>query len=140
MNHAPGTGPDDDQGRVLERRRRLKERDAILAKYRTLLEHDSDITSAAVWIAEVEQERKNLARQLSHKPTTRRLTENEIRALVVQLRDIVVVLAHADPLDKRAIYEELGVNLTYHPDGRVHVAAGAPHVLGGCRKSRRADG
>ena len=77
MNHAPGTGPDDDQGRVLERRRRLKERDAILAKYRTLLEHDSDITSAAVWIAEVEQERKNIERLLSHRPTTRKPTENQ---------------------------------------------------------------
>ena len=42
----------------------------------------------------------------------------------------MAVLADADPLDKRAIYDELGVNLTYYPDGRAHVAAGAPHVLG----------
>ena len=32
-----------------------------------------------------------------------------------QLKDIVAVLADADPEDKRAIYDELGVNLTYHP-------------------------
>lgn len=31
----------------------------------------------------------------------------------------------AGTADKRAIYDELGVNLTYQPDGRVHVAAGA---------------
>jgi hypothetical protein len=42
----------------------------------------------------------------------------------------VVVLADADRLDKRAIYEKLGVKLTYYPDGRVHVGAGATHVLG----------
>jgi hypothetical protein len=34
------------------------------------------------------------------------------------------VLADADPEDKRAIYDELGVNLAYHPDGRIHVGAG----------------
>ena len=38
-----------------------------------------------------------------------------------QLKDIVAVLADADPDDKRAIYDELGVNLTYHPDGSMHV-------------------
>jgi hypothetical protein len=44
---------------------------------------------------------------------------------VRQPKDIVTVLADADPADKRAIYDELGVNLTYHPDGRVHVGAGS---------------
>lgn len=36
-----------------------------------------------------------------------------------QLKDIVAVLADADLEDKRAMYDELGVNLTYYPDGRV---------------------
>ena len=57
------------------------------------------------------------------------ITNAEIKALVRQLKDIAAVLADADPEDKRAIYDELGVNLTYHPDGRVHVGAGA-RVLG----------
>jgi len=59
-----------------------------------------------------------------------RLKAGPLKALVAQLRDIVAVLADADPADKRAIYEELGVNLTHYPDGRIHVGAGAPHVLG----------
>jgi hypothetical protein len=42
---------------------------------------------------------------------------------------IVAVLAYADPADQRAIYDVLGVNLTYHPYGRVHVGAGS-RVLG----------
>lgn len=41
---------------------------------------------------------------------------------------MVESLAGADPADKRNIYDELGVDLTYHQDGRVHVAAGV-HVL-----------
>ncbi len=122
---ASGTAPDGDQKRDLELRRQLEECDAKLTKYRALLEHDSDIAIAATWIAETERERRSLERELGRKPTARKLTKNEIKALVVQLRDIVAVLADADPLDKQAIYEELGVNLTYYPDGRVRVAAGA---------------
>jgi hypothetical protein len=90
-----------------------------------LLEVNSEITSAAAWIAEVERERRNIERDLGRKPTPRKHTKNEIKALVRQLKDIVGTLASADPEDKRAVYDELGVNLTYHQDGRVHVAAGA---------------
>lgn len=121
--------PDDDPGRQLDLRRQLKECDAKLARYRALLDHDGELTIVASWIAETERERKALERQLGRKPTTRKLTEAEIKALVRQLKDIVAVLADADPEDKRAIYDELGVNLTYHPDGRVRVGAGA-RVLG----------
>ena len=117
--------PQDDQGRELELRRRLKECDEKLARYRELLEVNSEITSAATWIAEVERERRSIERDLGRKPTPRKHTRNEIKALVRQLKDIVGTLAAADPEDKRAIYDELGVNLTYHEDGRVHVAAGA---------------
>ena len=60
---------------------------------------------------------------------TRKHTKAEIRALVAQLKNIVTVLADADADDKRAIYAELGVNLTYHLDGRIRVGAGA-RVLG----------
>jgi hypothetical protein len=121
--------PEHDKGRELDLRRQLKECDAKLARYRQLLEHDADITVVATWIAEVERERRRLKRELGRKPTARKLTKAEIKALVRQLKDVVAVLANADPIDKRAIYDELGVNLTYHPDGRVHVGAGA-RVLG----------
>jgi hypothetical protein len=36
---------------------------------------------------------------------------------------------------QRTVYDELGVRLTYHPSGEVHVDAGDPHVLGvSCRR------
>ncbi len=47
------------------------------------------------------------------------------RSRLRQLMDVVGALANADPDDKRAVYDLLGVNLTYHRDGRVHVTAGA---------------
>lgn len=37
------------------------------------------------------------------------------------VRDIVEVLAEAEIEDKADLYAELGVNLTYHPEGRVTV-------------------
>lgn len=121
--------PEDDEGRVLDLRRQLKECDAKLARYRQLLEQDANIAVVATWIAEVEREHKRLERELGRKPAARKLTKAEIKALVRQLKDIVAVLADADPADKRAIYDELGVNLTYHPGGRVQVGAGG-RVLG----------
>ena len=122
--------PEEEPGRELVLRRQLKECEAKLAKYRALLEQQPDITIVGSWIAEVERERKRLERDLGRKPTTRKLTTNEIKALVGQLKDIVAVLAEASPADKRAIYDELGVNLTYDPETKtVRAGAGAPHVL-----------
>ncbi|MEO5839434.1 MAG: recombinase family protein [Acidimicrobiales bacterium] len=122
--------PDEEPGRELVLRRQLKECEAKLAKYRALLEQQPDITIVGSWIAEVERERKRLERDLGRKPTTRKLTTNEIKALVGQLKDIVTVLAEASPEDKRAIYDELGVNLTYDPETKtVRAGAGALHVL-----------
>lgn len=48
----------------------------------------------------------------------------EIRLLVEQLRGIVSILQHADPDDRRAVYQELNVSIDYHTDGRLHVKAG----------------
>src|SRR4051812_28255188 len=62
--------PSDADGRELDLRRRLKECDAELARYRELLEVDNEITSAATWIAEVERERRSIERDLGRKPTS----------------------------------------------------------------------
>ena len=84
----------------------------------------------ADWIAEVETERRRIEAQLGRKPTARNLTTSEIRALIGRLREIAGVLGEVNPQDKRAIYDELGVELRYEPETRaVHLAAGAPHVL-----------
>jgi site-specific DNA recombinase len=122
--------PEQDEDRELVLRRQLKECESKLAKYRALLEQQPDITVVGSWIAEVERERRRLERELGRKPTARALTTNEIRALVRQLKDIASVLAEARPEDKRAIYDELGVNLEYDPATRtVRAGAGPTRVL-----------
>ena len=122
--------PDDDRETVdLDLRRRLKDCETKLARYREVLEQGTDAPIIGDWIAEVDRERRTLERQLGNKPTHQALTETEVRALVTRLKDIVSVLARADPALKRSVYDELGIRLTYHPDGEVHVEAGAPGVL-----------
>lgn len=39
---------------------------------------------------------------------------------------MVAVLRDADPADKAAVYADLGISLTYHPDGRVLVESRPP--------------
>lgn len=46
-----------------------------------------------------------------------------MRTLVEALRDIVSLLADADQADRNDLYQQLGVSLTYHLDGRVAVEA-----------------
>ncbi len=87
----------------------------------------------------VERERKRIERELGREPTSGRLTKAEIKTLVRQLIDIVAVLADADPEDRQAIYAELGVSLTFHPDGRTRVGAGAGVLPVGVEGTRSLD-
>jgi site-specific DNA recombinase len=125
--------PDHDPEVVeLDLRRRLKECQTKLARYRDVLERGTEASVVGDWIAEVDRERRSIERQLGHRPTNRVLAAAEVKALVARLKD-VGVLANADPELKRTVYEELGVRLTYHPSGAVQVEAGDPHVLVGVR-------
>ena len=128
---ASSSSTDDSEARQQDLRRRLKQCDAKLAKYRALLEHNGDIAVVADWIVDVEQERRAIERELGRKPSTRNQTRKEIRALIGRLKEITAVLADSDPGDKRAVYEELGVRIAYHPDGRV-LAESRPHVVNEC--------
>lgn len=49
------------------------------------------------------------------------LTADEVKALVTALKDIVSVLAQAEPADKAELYDQLGVRLRYEPSGSVSV-------------------
>jgi hypothetical protein len=71
----------------------------------------------------VERQRKTAEAQLGRVVPDGKLTKSQTRALVDALRDIVDILAEADPADKTELYAELGVSLTYHTDGRVAVQA-----------------
>ena len=81
------------------------------------------MTVAAEWIADTLRERKTLERQLGQHVPGGALTASQVTALVTALRNILDVLAVADPADKAELYNQLGVSLRYDPAGMVTVQA-----------------
>jgi hypothetical protein len=61
-----------------------------------------------------------------------RMTGEEMRSIVEQLKGIVAILQNADPEDRRAVYQELNVSIRYHADGRLHVKAGPSACTNEC--------
>ena len=117
---AKAAQPDpEEESRREEIRRRIAKLNAALDGYRSIIRNEPDAASTVGrWIAETTQERRRLETLLNGQPTTR-LTKEDIKALVASLRDITATLAQADPADKAAAYAEMGIEVTYHADGRV---------------------
>jgi site-specific DNA recombinase len=109
--------------RTADLRSGIADCDRKIRNYRQLLDEEDTVTLAAGWIAETQRERKSLERQLGNSVPGGELTSNEVQALVKALRDIVDVLATAEPADKAELYNELGISLRYDPTGSVAVMA-----------------
>jgi hypothetical protein len=99
----------------------IRDCDRRLGQYQAVLDEGADPQIVARWMAQVQRERRDLETQLGRPVPGGKLTAPQVRALVEALRDIVAVLAEADPEDKAELYSGFGVNLTSHPEGRVTV-------------------
>ncbi len=111
----------DEEARPASLVERIADCDRRMRQYQAVLDEGADPTIVAKWMASVLQERRDLEARVGRDVPGARLTASQVRALVDSLREIVSVLADADPHDKAELYNELGVNLTYHPEGRVTV-------------------
>lgn len=128
-----GFGPDPaEQTRITAARKKLAECDSKLAKYRQALEAGTDPTIVGEWIAEVKLARKAAEISLRPKTADGRLTSAEIKDLVSQLKGIVAILDNADPIDRKAVYNELDLSIVYHDDGRMQVSAGPDACTNKC--------
>ena len=124
-----GKAGDPDEGRAARleaAQRKLEDCDRRLAKYRGALEADADPVVVAGWTTEVKGVRIAAERELAGLSNEGPLTVEEIRALVLALKDIPKVLADADPKLKAKIYAELGIRIIYEPGSRVVVAEARP--------------
>ena len=118
----------DEEARRHQIRARIGKLDTELDSYRTIVRTEPEAaTTVGRWIADTNQERRRLETLLGRKPTTK-LAKEGIKALVASLRDITATLAAADPADKAAVYTEMGIDITYHRDGRV-VVESRPRVV-----------
>ena len=92
--------------------------DARLARYQAALDAGADPQTVAEWTRQVKAERAAaLARDASQirRQASRRLTEDDIRALIISLGNLRDVIRAADPAVKAAIYGQLGLKVTYLP-------------------------
>ncbi len=104
--------------------RQLVDCDARLAKYRAALEHGTDPTVVATWIAEVQGERLAAQRKLAEARPSPAVSPAELTRMIEELGDLRPVLATADPGLKATVYADLGITLTYRPaDDIVAVSA-----------------
>jgi hypothetical protein len=92
--------------------------DARLARYREALEAGTDPTVVARWIAEVQAERRSAEDELRRRRPAAAFTEDDIRAMVKSLGDLVCNLRAADAQRKTDLYDTLGLSLTYEPSKR----------------------
>ncbi len=121
---AGASEPDPEhEKREAELQAAIADCDRKIRNYRQLLDDEDTVALAAQWIAETQRERKAFERQLGKHVPGGELTPKEVKALVKALRDIVDVLADADPADKSELYDQLGISLTYDPAGSVTVKA-----------------
>ena len=111
--------------------RRLTECDRQLSRYKEALAGNGDASVIADWIAETQREREQLQHELAIKSPAGELSRGDAEALVASVEDLTRVIADASPQDKAALYKELGIELTYQPDGRILVEA-RPRRLSVC--------
>ena len=120
-----GEANDASEARAEAARRKIADCDQRLVKYRKALDAGADAAVVASWMAEVQGERLRAEGELGAAIPGDRLTKEQIRRMVLQLRDIASVLATADPKLKQEVYRELGVQVHYDPHRHiVSVSAG----------------
>ncbi len=124
-----GGADDEAEARAEAARRKIADCDQRLARYRQTLDHGADVPTVAGWMAEVQGERLRAEQELGATVPGGQPSKDQIRRLVLELRDIASVLATADPKGKNEVYAELGVRVTYDHGRRVVVANGHIRVL-----------
>ncbi|MGH3570600.1 MAG: zinc ribbon domain-containing protein [Pseudonocardiaceae bacterium] len=120
----------DDAPAVEAARRTIAECERKLARHRAALEAGADPALVVAWIHQVQQQRTvaeaRLATLTSHHGTNRRISRDDIHAMVNTLGGLLNALRHADPADKAEVYRELGVRLTYDHAERTVLAETRP--------------
>ena len=110
---APGPAAASEDTRAI-----IADCDARLARYQATLDAGADPQAVAEWTRQVKAERAAaLARDASQtrRQASRQLTEDDIRALITALGNLRDVIRDAGPAEKAAIYDQLGLKVTYMP-------------------------
>lgn len=108
----------------------LEEYDRKLARHRAALEAGADPVLVTEWIQEVQRERQLAEAQIDasgrDSPTRRRMTRTEITEVVEHLGGLTRILRTSDARDKRPVYQQLGLKLTYNHEKRMVAVESQP--------------
>ncbi|GAA1250513.1 recombinase family protein [Kitasatospora nipponensis] len=101
--------------RAEEARNTITDCDTKLATYRAALEAGADPALVTQWITQNQATRTRAEADLRTAQLARstQLTRDDIAALAHAHSDLVMVLAEAEPADRAALYQRLGLILTY---------------------------
>jgi hypothetical protein len=108
----------EEEAQFAAARRTLIHCDSRLARHRAAIEAGVDPSIVGEWIREVEADRAAAERELRRNRPAAVWSLEDIRSLVESLGDLVGVLGAAEPQKKAELYAELGLRLTYEPEGR----------------------
>jgi site-specific DNA recombinase len=87
--------------------------DARLARYQAALDAGADPQAVAEWTRQVKAERAAALARDTRPPGFCQLTEDDIRTLIAGLGDLRDVVRDAEPAVKAAIYQQMGLKVTY---------------------------
>ena len=89
--------------------------DARLARYQAALDAGADPQAVAEWTRQVKAERAAASPVTPARRDFCQLTEVDIRTLIAGLGDLRDVVRDAEPAVKAAIYQQMGLKVTYLP-------------------------
>jgi len=109
-------------------RRRLADCDKQVTRYRAALDSGADPAVVSPWIAEVQAE--HLAAEVERDRSTshgrKRMSRDQLAALMNGLGNLLDVLANAAPEDKAEVYARLRLRLRYDPTRRLVITESDP--------------
>lgn len=106
--------------------------DAKLASYRATLDAHGDPETVAKWMADVAQEQQAardalaLARSAATANASARLRRADVERMVRQMGEATAILSEGEAADKLALYQRIGLRLTYQPTERTVLVEAAP--------------
>ncbi|PYC87664.1 hypothetical protein C7C46_03900 [Streptomyces tateyamensis] len=113
---APDIAPASDHTlRAEHARETITDCDAKLATHRAALEAGADPALVTQWMTQTQATRTRAEAELRTAQLARstQLTRDDIAALARANSDLVALLADAEPADRAALYQQLGLILTY---------------------------
>lgn len=113
-----GAQDQDEPADIRRAKATIVECEAKLTQHRAALEAGANPVTIAKWMSETEAGLNAAQAQLrsARGAKSERMTPEQIKELIASLASLVDVLRDADPADRQAVYQGLGLKLTYYPN------------------------